>query len=130
MSHGTFIANDASAEAARAWFVVDASGLPLGRLASQIASVLRGKHKPTYTPHVDTGDHVIVVNADKVKLTGQKLDNKFYYKHSGIPGGFRAIPYRTIMADKPEFPIEKAVKGGARKCKPSPTDSSGRVDIT
>lgn len=111
MSQSTFIATPASAQAARAWFVVDAAGLPLGRLASQIASVLRGKHKPTYTPHVDTGDYVIVVNADKVKLTGNKLDKKFYYKHSGIPGGFKAIPYRVLMATKPEFPIEKAVKG-------------------
>ena len=86
----TFAANDATALANRAWFVVDATNKPLGRLASEIATVLRGKHKPTYTPHCDTGDFVIVVNADKVRLTGAKLDKKFYYRHSGIPGGFRA----------------------------------------
>jgi large subunit ribosomal protein L13 len=111
MSQGTFIANAATAEAARTWFVVDATDKPLGRLASEIAKVLRGKHKATYTPHVDTGDHVVVVNADKIKLTGAKLDKKFYYSHSGIPGGFKAVPYRVLMQKKPEFPIEKAVKG-------------------
>jgi len=99
------------AEVQRRWFVVDAAGQPLGRLASRIAHVLRGKHTPLYTPHVDTGDFVVVINAEKVKLTGQKLDAKFYYKHSGIPGGFRAEPYRQLMARKPEFAIEKAVKG-------------------
>jgi large subunit ribosomal protein L13 len=111
MSQSTFVATPASAQALRGWFVVDATGKPLGRLASEIARVLRGKHKPTYTPHCDTGDFVVVVNADKVKLTGQKLDKKFYYRHSGIPGGFKATPYRTLMAEKPTFPIEKAVKG-------------------
>lgn len=111
MSQGSFLATPASAQAARVWFVVDATDKPLGRLASEIASVLRGKHKPTYTPHVDTGDHVVVVNADKIKLTGNKLDQKFYYSHSGIPGGFKAVPYRVLMAKKPEFPLEKAVKG-------------------
>lgn len=111
MPQRSFNATPASAQAARAWFVVDATGKPLGRLASEIATILRGKHKPTFTPHVDTGDHVVVVNADKVKLTGQKLDNKFYYSHSGIPGGFKAVPYRVLMATKPEFPLEKAVKG-------------------
>ena len=107
----TFAANDATALANRAWFVVDATNKPLGRLASEIATVLRGKHKPTYTPHCDTGDFVIVVNADKVRLTGAKLDKKFYYRHSGIPGGFRAESYRHLLARQPEFPIEKAVKG-------------------
>lgn len=111
MSQSSFVATPASAQALRGWFVVDATDKPLGRLASEIAKVLRGKHKPTYTPHVDTGDFVVVVNADKVKLTGQKLDKKFYYRHSAIPGGFKAVPYRTLLADKPEFPIEKAVKG-------------------
>jgi large subunit ribosomal protein L13 len=111
MSQRTFVATPASAQAARTWFVVDATDKPLGRLASEIARILRGKHKPTFTPHVDTGDFVVVVNADKVKLTGQKLDKKFYYRHSGIPGGFKATPYRALLADKPEFPIEKAVKG-------------------
>src|ERR1700730_18335103 len=107
----TFVATKATAEASRAWFVVDATGNPLGRLASEVARVLRGKHKPTFTTHVDTGDFVIVVNADKVKLTGGKLDKKFYYRHSGIPGGFRAESYRHLLARDPVFPIEKAVKG-------------------
>ena len=99
------------AEVQRKWFVVDATDKPLGRLSSQIATVLRGKHHAQYTAHVDTGDFVVVINADKVKLTGGKLDTKFYYKHSGIPGGFRAEPYRSLMDRKPEFAIEKAVKG-------------------
>src|ERR1700683_1716747 len=95
----------------RACFVVDATDKPLGRLASEIARVLRGKHKPTFTTHEDTGDFVIVVNADKVRLTGNKLDGKFYYSHSGIPGGFAAESYRPLLARKPTFPVEKAVKG-------------------
>ncbi|AKF05959.1 50S ribosomal protein L13 [Sandaracinus amylolyticus] len=99
------------AEVNRRWFVVDAEGQPLGRVASRIAAVLRGKHTPLYTPHVDTGDFVVVINAEKVKLTGAKLDDKFYYKHSGIPGGFRAEPYRKLLDRKPEFALEKAVKG-------------------
>jgi large subunit ribosomal protein L13 len=99
------------AEKARVWYVVDATDKPLGRLASEIARVLRGKHKPTFTPHVDTGDFVIVVNAGKIKLTGGKLDKKFYYRHSGIPGGFRAEAYRQVLERKPELPIEKAVRG-------------------
>ena len=116
MSHRSFVATKATAQANRAWFVVDAAGKPLGRLASQIASVLRGKHKPTFTPHEDAGDFVIVVNADKVRLTGNKLDKKFYYSHSGIPGGFRQESYRHLLARKPTFPIEKAVKGMLPKC--------------
>jgi large subunit ribosomal protein L13 len=111
MPQRSFIATTATAQAARAWFVVDAADKPLGRLASEIARVLRGKHKATFTPHIDTGDHVVVVNADKVKLTGQKLDKKFYYHHSGIPGGFKAVPYRVVLQRKPTLPIEKAVKG-------------------
>ncbi len=107
----SFVATKATAQANRAWFVVDAAGKPLGRLASQIASVLRGKHKPTFTPHEDAGDFVIVVNADKIKLTGNKLDKKFYNRHYGIPGGFKATSYRDLLEDKPTFPIEKAVKG-------------------
>lgn len=99
------------ADTSRSWFVVDATDLPLGRLASEIAAVLRGKHKPTFTPHVDCGDFVIVVNAAKVKLTGDKLDKKFYYRHSGIPGGFKSESYRHLLDRKPEFPLEKAVKG-------------------
>ena len=111
MSQKSYVATVESANASRGWFVVDASGKPLGRLASEIARVLRGKHKPTFTPHVDTGDFVVVVNADKVLLTGQKLDKKHYYRHSGIPGGFRAESYRHLLERKPTFPIEKAVKG-------------------
>lgn len=107
----TYSATKEQAAASRAWFVVDATDKPLGRLASEVARVLRGKHKPTYTPHQDTGDFVIVVNAGKIKLTGNKLDKKFYYRHSGIPGGFRAEAYRDLLDRKPEFPIEKAVKG-------------------
>jgi large subunit ribosomal protein L13 len=107
----SYVMTKAAATASRAWWVVDATDKPLGRLASQVASVLRGKHKPQYTPHEDTGDFVIVVNADKIKLTGNKLDQKFYYHHSGIPGGFRAEPYRALLARKGEFPVEKAVKG-------------------
>ncbi len=107
----SFVATKATAVANRAWWVVDAADKPLGRLASQIAHVLRGKHKPTYTPHEDAGDFVIVVNAGKIKLTGNKLDKKFYYSHSGIPGGFSAESYRHLLERKPEFPLEKAVKG-------------------
>ncbi len=107
----TYVATNVTAQANRTWLVVDATGKPLGRLASAIAHVLRGKHKATFTPHVDTGDFVIVVNADKVALTGNKLDGKLYQHHSGIPGGFKSESYRHLLARKPEFPIEKAVKG-------------------
>jgi large subunit ribosomal protein L13 len=107
----TYSATEAEALAARAWWVVDATDRPLGRLASDIARVLRGKHKASYTPHQDTGDFVVVVNAGRVKLTGNKLDGKFYYRHSGIPGGFVEESYRHVLARKPELPIEKAVKG-------------------
>ena len=107
----TFSAKPAEAMADRKWWVIDAEGKPLGRLASTIATVLRGKNKVTFTPHVDTGDFVIVVNAAKVKLTGNKLDKKFFNRHSGIPGGFKATSYRDLLEDKPTFPIEKAVKG-------------------
>src|ERR1700722_440386 len=111
MPHRTFVMTKAGAQSTRAWWVVDASGKALGRLASEVARVLRGKHKPQYTPHEDTGDFVIVVNADKVRLTGTKLDNKFYYHHSGIPGGFRAESYRHLLARDGTFPVEKAVRG-------------------
>lgn len=106
-----FVTTKKQAQDGRAWWVVDASGKSLGRVASAVAHVLRGKHKPTYTPHVDDGDFVVVVNADKVKLTGSKLDTKFYYRHSGIPGGFKQESYRHLLERKPTFPIEKAVKG-------------------
>ena len=110
MNQRTFSANPTEAAASRAWWVVDANGKSLGRLASEIAKILRGKHKPTFTPHVDTGDFVIVVNAEKVRLTGSKLDKKHYYRHSGTPGGFRAEPLRRMINRKPEFPIQHAVK--------------------
>jgi len=105
----TFMAKAESIE--RKWYVLDAEGQVLGRLASQVASILRGKHKPTYTPHVDTGDYVIIINAGKVALTGKKLDQKIYYKHSGYPGGLKETPYRKLMADKPEFAVKHAVVG-------------------
>ncbi len=95
----------------RKWYIVDAKGQTLGRLASRIAMVLQGKHKPMYTPHIDTGDHVIVINAAKVKLTGKKLDGKIYYRHTGYPGGLRAMTYRHFLATRPERVIEKAVRG-------------------
>ena len=109
--HRSFVATPATATADRAWWVIDATDVVLGRLASQVAVLLRGKHKPTFAPHVDMGDFVVVVNADKVKLTGNKLDKKFYNRHSGIPGGFKATSYHDLLEDKPTFPIEKAVKG-------------------
>ncbi|AZR74751.1 50S ribosomal protein L13 [Anoxybacter fermentans] len=92
------------------WYVVDATDKPLGRLASQIANILRGKHKPTFTPHIDTGDFVIVINAEKVKLTGRKWEQKIYYRHSGYPGGLKAIPYDKLRAKNPEQIIQLAVK--------------------
>ena len=107
----SFSAKPAEAKAARTWWVIDAEGKPLGRLASLVATVLRGKNKPTFTPHVDTGDFVIVVNAAKVKLTGRKLEQKLYVRHSGEPGGFREEPYGKLLARKPELPVTKAVKG-------------------
>jgi len=98
-------------EVKRKWYIVDAEGKPLGRLASEVAKILRGKHKPCYTPHVDTGDHVIVLNAAKVELTGKKLDQKIYRHHSLYPGGMKETKYRVLLATKPEKAIELAVKG-------------------
>ena len=95
----------------REWLLVDAAGLPLGRVASQVASILRGKHKPIYTPHVDTGDHVIVINTDKMILTGNKGVQKKFYRYSGFPGGLKEFDYKTLMATKSDFVLEKAVKG-------------------
>jgi large subunit ribosomal protein L13 len=97
-------------EVTRKWYVVDAAGKPLGRLASVVASILRGKNKPIYTPHVDTGDHVIVINAEKVVLTGKKLDQKVYRRHSGWPGGLKETLYRHLMQKSPEKAIKLAVK--------------------
>ncbi len=95
----------------RKWYVVDASGKTLGRLATQVASVLKGKHNPFYTPHVDCGDYVIVVNADKIVLTGNKWDDKTYYRHSGYPGGLKTRTAKEVMAKFPTRMVERAVKG-------------------
>ena len=95
----------------RKWYVVDAEGCTLGRLASEVASVLRGKNKPVFTPHVDTGDYVIVINAEKIKVTGKKLDQKIYYSHSDYVGGMKETTLREMMNKKPEKVIELAVKG-------------------
>ena len=105
----TFMAK--AEEVKRKWYVVDADGKPLGRLASEVAKILRGKNKPTFTPHVDTGDHVIVLNAEKVLLTGNKLDQKVYRHHSGWPGGMKEVLYRQLMATRPEKAVELAIKG-------------------
>ena len=105
----SFMANPAKVE--RKWYVVDATGYTLGRLASEVAKVLRGKNKPVFTPHVDTGDYVIVVNADKIKVTGKKMDQKIYYNHSDYVGGMRETTLREMMAKKPEKVVELAVKG-------------------
>ena len=105
----TYMANPDKIE--RKWYVVDAEGATLGRLASEIAKVLRGKNKPEYTPHIDTGDYVIVVNAEKVKVTGKKLQQKIYYNHSDYVGGMRETTLREMMAKKPEKVVELAVKG-------------------
>ncbi len=104
----TYMAKKETVE--RKWYVVDAEGMVLGRLASQVAAILRGKNKPIFTPHVDTGDHVIILNADKVILTGKKLDKKNYYHHTGYPGGLREIDYRTLLNTKPEFAVYEAIR--------------------
>jgi large subunit ribosomal protein L13 len=98
-------------EIERKWFVIDAQGQTLGRLATRVATVLRGKHKPIYTPHIDCGDYVIVVNAEKINVTGQKLDQKIYYRHSGYPGGLKQVTLRRQLQTHPERVIEAAVRG-------------------
>jgi len=95
----------------RKWYIVDATNIPLGRVASQVAAVLRGKNKPIYTPHVDTGDYVIVINSDKMILTGNKATQKMYYRHSGFPGGLTEVQYKDLMANRSDFALEKAIKG-------------------
>jgi large subunit ribosomal protein L13 len=100
-----------TAEIKRQWYVVDAQGQTLGRLASKIAPILKGKHKPTYTPHLDCGDFVVVVNVDKVRVTGRKLDQKFYYRHSEYPGGLKSINLRDQLAQHPDRVLLAAVKG-------------------
>ncbi|MGH8949835.1 MAG: 50S ribosomal protein L13 [Acidimicrobiia bacterium] len=101
----------------RAWFVVDATDLPLGRLASEIAQLLRGKHKPTYAPHVDGGDFIVVVNAEKVAVTSDKSQSKIYYRHSGYPGGIKAETFESLRERRPEAVIERAVRGMLPKTK-------------
>ncbi|HAG06697.1 MAG: 50S ribosomal protein L13 [Clostridia bacterium 62_21] len=105
----TFMAKEGEVE--RKWYVVDAAGKTLGRLAAEVARILRGKHKPIFTPHVDTGDHVIVINAEKVVLTGKKLRQKIWYRHSGYPGGLKAINYATLLKTRPEQAVKKAIVG-------------------
>ena len=100
-----------AADITRQWYVVDAEGQALGRVASQVANILRGKNKPIYTPNVDTGDYVIIINASKVILTGKKLDQKIYYHHTGYVGGLKETVYRRLIAEKPEFAVKKAVVG-------------------
>ena len=115
----TYMAKAESVE--RKWYVVDAAGVPMGRLASRVASVLRGKNKPTYTPNVDTGDFVIVINTDKAVLTGKKLENKFYRYHTGYIGGLKEISYKKMMEEKSDLAVYEAVKGML------PKNSLGRV---
>ena len=117
----TYMAKAESVE--RKWYVVDAAGVPMGRLASRVASVLRGKNKPTYTPNVDTGDFVIIINTDKVVLTGKKLENKFYRYHTGYIGGLKEISYKKMMAEKSDLAVYEAVKGML------PKNSLGRAMI-
>ena len=105
----TFMANSATVD--RKWYVVDAEGMTLGRLASEVAKVIRGKNKPTFTPHVDTGDYVIVVNAEKIAVTGKKMDQKIYYSHSDYVGGLKSATLKEMLAKHPERVIEHAVKG-------------------
>ena len=117
----TYMAKAESVE--RKWYVVDAAGVPMGRLASRVASVLRGKNKPTYTPNVDTGDFVIVINTDKAVLTGKKLENKFYRYHTGYIGGLKEISYKKMMEEKSDLAVYEAVKGML------PKNSLGRAMI-
>lgn len=105
----TYMAKPAEIE--QKWYVVDAAGKPLGRLASEVATILTGKNKPVYTPHVDTGDYVIIINAEKVVLTGKKLEQKMMYRHSGYPGGLKATKYSYLMEKSPERAVEKAIFG-------------------
>lgn len=105
----TFMAKKETIE--RKWYVIDAAGQPLGKTAVKAADILRGKHRPEFTPHVDCGEFVIIINASKAVLTGKKLDDKHYYHHSGYISGLKDVTYRTLMAEKPEFAMELAVKG-------------------
>ena len=118
----SYVATPATIE--RKWYVVDAEGVALGRLASQVAAILRGKNKPTFTPNVDTGDFVIIVNSDKVVLTGKKLEKKFYRYHTGYIGGLKSVQYKTLMATKSDVAVYEAVKGML------PKNSLGRKMLT
>ena len=118
----TFMANEQNIE--RKWYLVDASDMPLGRVASQVAAVLRGKNKPTFTPHVDAGDYVIVINTDKMYLTGRKLEQKYHRYHTGYMGGLKAIQYNKMMAEKSDDALYLAVKGML------PKNSLGRKMLT
>ena len=118
----TFMAKNGQVE--RTWYVVDATDMPLGRLASQVAAILRGKNKPVFTPNVDTGDHVIVINTDKVVLTGKKLEQKYYTYHTGYIGGLKQVPYSRMIAEKSDLAVYEAVKGML------PKNSLGRQMIT
>ena len=118
----TFMAKAETIE--RRWFVIDAANKPLGKTAVAAANILRGKHRPEFTPHVDCGEFVIIINADKAVLTGKKLDEKYYYRHSGYIGGLKETSYRKLMATRPEFAMELAVKGML------PHNSIGRKAIT
>ena len=122
LSYKTISANAANVD--KQWVLIDATDAVLGRLASQVAKILRGKNKPTYTPHCDTGDHVIVINAAKVVLTGKKLDQKHYYHHTGWIGNLKDVKYRTLMEQRPEFAMELAVKGML------PKNTLGRAALT
>ena len=107
----TYMPKPADIQAQRKWYVVDAEGQVFGRVASQVANVLRGKNKPIYTPNMDTGDFVIIINADKIVMTGKKLDQKIYYHHSGYAGGLKETKYRKLLAEKPEFALRHAIVG-------------------
>lgn len=113
----TFVPSGANLEAQRKWYVVDADGQTVGRLASRVAAILRGKHKPTFTPFLDMGDHVVIVNAEKVVFTGNKVDQKFYRHHTGWPGGLKEMKARDMLARRPERVLEEAVKGMLPKTK-------------
>ncbi|MBR4949437.1 MAG: 50S ribosomal protein L13 [Clostridia bacterium] len=108
----------------RKWYIIDAAGKPLGRVATQVATILRGKHTPEFTPNVDCGDNVIVINCAKVVLTGNKLEDKYYYRHTGYIGGLKSVKYKTLMANKPEMAMMLAVKGML------PKNSIGRSSLT
>lgn len=118
----TFMAKKETIE--RKWYILDAAGKPLGKTAVTAATLLRGKHKPEFTPHVDCGDFVVIVNADKAVLTGNKLTDKYYYRHSGYIGGLKAVQYKELMAKRPEFAMQLAVRGMLGK------NSLGRTQIT